>query len=264
MRTKDAKALALKISEGLLRTTTDLILFTCFFTLASMGKRKSASVGYQMAEEAQQLLEEINYDSIKRALTSLKHRGFIQGTRRLDLETMQITKEGRARLHQLLPSYKAKRTWDGRLYLVTYDIPESQKHERELLRSFLKTLGGAMLQESVWLIPYNPREIIRTFVDDRDLAAVVIVSDMGRDGAIGEEDVKTLIRRIYHLDELNERYDEFIGWCDGQKRMNPLGAAKFLSILHDDPQLPFPLLPDDWRGDEAYKLYRKLYGDKIT
>ncbi|MBU1327173.1 hypothetical protein KKB64_04890 [Patescibacteria group bacterium] len=40
---------------------------------------------------------------------------------------------------------------------------------------------------------------------------------------------------------------------------NPFGATRYLSILRDDPQLPFQLLPDNWLGLKAYQLYRKIY-----
>ena len=82
---------------------------------------------------------------------------------------------------------------------------------------------------------------------------------MGTDAIIGEIDLRTLIQELYHLDELNTRYDAFIEGYRAKKYPNLWGASLYLSILRDDPQLPRPLLPKDWLGDKAYELATKLY-----
>jgi phenylacetic acid degradation operon negative regulatory protein len=260
MRQKEFKKIAVNLTDGLLHTATDTVLFTCFLVLCSAEKSKSSVSVYRTFEEAEAWLKDFNYDTIKRAIVQLKTKKFISYQRNHTKETLQITKEGKERLLELLPQYKLRRTWDKRIYLVTYDVPESQKRHRELLRSYIKRLGATMLQESVWIIPYNPREVLRTFIEEHNLSGVVIVSDMGKDAVIGEIDIKTLIRSLYKLDELNERYRDFIYVYGKVKRPNPFGVTKYLSILHDDPQLPFELLPEDWLGDKAYVLYQRLYG----
>ncbi len=66
-----------------------------------------------------------------------------------------------------------------------------------------------------------------------------------------------MIREIYNLDELNDRYKKLLyEFSKGKKDASvDTVASHYLSILKDDPQLPFELLPTDWRGDEAYELY---------
>lgn len=264
MRSKELRSIALKLTDGLLRTVTDVTLFTLFLTLSSIGKSKTSVGAYQMFDEAQQWLTDFNYQTIKRTLFQLKKQGLISYGRGMTAETLSITKEGQIRLREIIPAYKKYRTWDGRLYLVTYDIPENQRFHRELLREFLKKLGGAMLQESVWLITYNPRETLRKYIEERNLLGLVIISDMGKDGSVGDEYITSLIRRIYKLDVLNKRYGEFIDQFSRNTKASPFGASRYLSILKDDPQLPFPLLPNDWLGDLAYSLFQKLYGTQFT
>lgn len=254
-----AKRIALELTEGLLRTTTDVVLFTLFLTFASAGKSKTSVGGHQMFDEAQAALKDFNYDAIKRTLTQLKHQGLITYKRKNLPETIEITKEGKARLSELCPTYLRQRTWDNRMYLITYDIPQTRKYNREKLRSFLKRMGAAMLQESVWITPYNPRETLRFFLEERSLCEVVIVSDLGHDAIIGDVDLHTLIRTIYHLDKLNARYEHFLELYEGNSHPDPLGVTLYLSILRDDPQLPFALLPKDWLGDKAYTIASKLY-----
>jgi len=80
----------------------------------------------------------------------------------------------------------------------------------------------------------------------------VIVSDMGRDGSIGEEDIRGLIVRVYELEKLNDRYKEWLEEFDGET-IDRWAVMLFLSILKDDPQLPFVLLPKWWKGDIVYQ-----------
>lgn len=264
MEKKELRSIALHISEGLLRTATDVILYTYFLTVSSIGKSPTSRGTYQAFEEADCVLSEINYDTIKRALVQLHRKHLISYKRGSLKETLSITKEGKARLRELFPTYKKNRTWDGRIYLITYDVPEFQKQHREILRTYIKRLGGAMLQESVWITPYNPHETLRSFINERDLSGVVIISDLGKDATIGEENTISLIRRLYHLDTLNDRYKKWIRYVQKTEYKSAISSTKYLSILRDDPQLPFTLLPADWVGDKAFSLYQKYYYQYIN
>ena len=83
---------------------------------------------------------------------------------------------------------------------------------------------------------------------------------MGTDGAIGEEKLPDLIRRVYRLDALNERYTEFIEKYERKKNLTSVFgmSTDYFSILKDDPQLPFVLLPDDFLSEKAYLVYQSF------
>ncbi|MDI6883483.1 MAG: PaaX family transcriptional regulator C-terminal domain-containing protein [Patescibacteria group bacterium] len=171
-------------------------------------------------------------------------------------ENLKLTKEGERKLKQIFPSYKKPSKWDGKWYLVIFDIPEYLKYKRDLLRERLKQLGFGRLQQSVWFSPYNYLEVILEVVEKYHLKPYVIVSITDK---LGLESSRELAERVWKLRQINQRYKEFI------KKYLPMpGIPKFdlkiniLSILKDDPQLPKELLPLDWKGGEAYKLYRKL------
>jgi len=74
MYNKKSANIALKLTDGLFHGVTDTLLFTLFLTLASVGKSKTSIGAHQMLEEAQRLLDDINYDTIKRAFCQLKIR----------------------------------------------------------------------------------------------------------------------------------------------------------------------------------------------
>ena len=118
----------------------------------------------------------------------------------------------------------------------------------------MKKLGCGLLQNSVWLTPYNPKNTLRDFIEEKNLSGAIIVSDIGKDGSIGEENIDELIRRVYRLNELNLRYKELINLIE-EKKLNKIQAKfQYLNILQDDPQLPFEILPSDWLGDKAFYL----------
>lgn len=50
--------------------------------------------------------------------------------------------------------------WDGHWYLVTFDIAESHKSVRNQLILTLKRHGFVQYSGGVWILPYNPQELI--------------------------------------------------------------------------------------------------------
>jgi DNA-binding transcriptional regulator PaaX len=253
----------LRITEGLIANLTDLSLFLIYFGIGFGttlgGKKEATNKGLGFASET---LAKINYRSLKRAVWDLKRKGLIKNLKMELITADKITKEGQQRLNNFLPVYNHKRTWDGRLYLISYDIPSKPAGKRDAFREFLKKLKCAPLQHSVWLTCYNPKKLIKTFIEEQKIPGQILISDLGPDGSIGEKDIKSLLEEVYNLADLNYDYQEFIKRfqkMNHQDKNNQLSANfSFLSILQNDPQLPWPLLPDDWLGEKAYHLYNKF------
>ncbi len=248
----------LEISEGLLSTLTDMILFTVFFgfeaSVAGYGRSWKAS------RETNKDLDEVNYKSIKRAIIHLKQKGLIESIE-VGGKISQITSAGRIRLQSLLPKYDKKRVRDHRIYMITYDLPITKNNDRNRLRSYLKSIGCGLLQESVWITPYNPTKLIEEFVTKNNLDGnLIIVSSIGRDGAVGNFDVNDLINKVYNLFEVNEKYQSFIDWVKQGKLPKTMIVSRYLLVLKEDPQLPFELLPEGWLGNRAFQLFSSLSG----
>lgn len=238
-----------RLSWGLAFRMTDLVLLQLFLGLTLITSSKHSSKFLE--KNLKKIHNNFDEEKIKRAFYELKKEGLVEYGKRLWLEP-QITQEGRKRLADFMPQYDPVRAWDKRLYLVTYDIPEEKRKNRDLLRRFLQKIGCGLLQESVWITPYNPKKVISEFVTEAGLEELILISDTGKDGQIGQEDIRELINRVYGLDELNERYRDFIDKQNEKKRFKKEAVSKFFSILKDDPQLPFELLPDGWLGEKAW------------
>ena len=239
------------LSWGLASRMSDLVLLGLFWDLG-----RGKFVGDFFVRRGEEREESFTEPKIKQVYYQLKQKGLIDYARG-SLLSSQITDQGRKRLESILPIYLESRPWDKHLYLISYDIPELNKVGRNRLRRLLKTIGCGLLQESVWLTPYNPKIILEEFVAKNDLAGLVLVSDLGKDGSIGEEDNRGLVARGYRLGELNRRYGEFLDHWKNKKTQSET-LSHFFSILKDDPQLPFGLLPDDWLGEQAWELIKSV------
>lgn len=188
---------------------------------------------------------------VGKSLSNLAQKGYIRYPRRgADPE---ITAAGIRRLRSQLPIYDSKRRWDGKMYLVTYDVPEERRGKRDLLRSALARIGCGKLQASVWITPHDPRDVLREFVFENQLAGFLVISEVGSRGMVGGEDFAGLVGKVYRLDKLGRRYQSFVGKYRSTS-LDLKSVLEFWSVLRDDPQLPFELLPPDWVGHKAYQI----------
>lgn len=241
---------ALQLAEGLFAHTVDFGLWlTIYFAEMSMPQSQHGQL-WRARVAADRFLNQVNYEVIKNAIQTARKRGWVKTVRRK--APPEITEAGKRRLASVLPTYDEKRDWDGRMHLVTYDIPEEKKHDRELLREYLRRIGCGPLQDSVWLTPYNPIDTLRTFIEGKGLRGTIIVSDLGKDGSIGEGDHRAMAVRVYKLEELNTRYETWLAEVE-EEEVDHFRVIRYLSILKDDPQLPFALLPPWWKGDVSYR-----------
>lgn len=251
------KSVVREITGGVFGGLFDLLLYQVFLVGASVGKTGSRGI-YQAFAEADKALEEFNHNTMVAVWHQLTKQKLITFQKRGNLYHAAITQYGKNRLKEKIPTYQINRPWDGRIYLVTYDIPEYLRNQRDILRRFLVRIGCKPLQESVYLTPYNPRTIINEYISNQKIGGTIIVSDVGRDGGIGESNIQDLIVRLYKLENLNDRYQEFIDNISEEVKPAYKLHLQYFSILLDDPQLPFELLPRGWLGDKAYQYFLKL------
>ncbi|OHA62453.1 MAG: CRISPR-associated endonuclease Cas2 [Candidatus Vogelbacteria bacterium RIFOXYD2_FULL_44_9] len=76
---------------------------------------------------------------------------------------LRLTKIGKDELKKYaLDSLTIKKPWrwDGRFRVIIFDIKEFKKQTRNALRKWLEHLGFVRLQNSVWVYPYDCREVI--------------------------------------------------------------------------------------------------------
>jgi DNA-binding transcriptional regulator PaaX len=246
-------------TDSIVGNITDLLLTQIFFALGTVGAKSSYDIHKACAEAQALVNEEINHKTIKRAFYNLTKKGFIKRSPKRTALEIKITKLGRQRINEIVPTYHNNRPWDGHVYLISYDIPTQANHQRNLLRNYLKRIGCGLLQESLWITPYNPTDIVKEFISDHKTPGTILISKLGHDGSIGDENLKDLIIKVYKLDNLAKQYQKFIKKCiTYEKTAKMMLIIKYYSILKDDPQLPFQLMPPNFPDRKAYNAYVRL------
>ena len=80
-------------------------------------------------------------------------------------------------LRSLLDLKKKKKKWQGKWFLVFFDVPEKQRNKRNYLRSFLHYIGFYPYQQSVYIFPYECEEeiaLIKKIVEGAKYISYVI------------------------------------------------------------------------------------------
>lgn len=257
MRKGGIKDRILKATDGLIGGVADFMLFSLFCTLRGPS---ATNIYNQIHIESKALSDlcDFNYQTIKSAFYRLKNKGLISS-----FKEPEITKRGMGRLKSLLPFYDDKRVWDGKLYIILYDIPEDKRNIRNLLRDYLPKIGAGYFQRSAWLTPYNPEEVLAKWAREHHLEEKIRIACLQKGELLGRETLKDLVEEVYRLEELNDEYYRFLNkFKDTSKIKKTDLTVSFMAILQNDPQIPWELLPNDWAGDKAYRVYKKLMNIK--
>ncbi len=178
---------------------------------------------------------------------------------------LTVTDQGRACSSNLLwPERFWNRSWDGRWYLLTYDVPEKERGYRCALERFFRNEHMGRLQKSVWI---SARDI-RPLFDDLDLAAAIrdyavlfeassVLGQSPRQIAVQAWDFEGLAKQQHAY--LAARAEQ--GNPDALTPAAALAAARhelfdYLSVMETDPLLPAELLPDDYPGRRVADVFR--------
>lgn len=208
--------------------------------------------------------------------------GYIEKIEKQGEIYIRLTSEGNKKIVRDFPFLAFQnRKWDKKWRVVIFDIEEISKQTRDRFRGKLKELGFGMLQESVWISPYDIAQDFIEFIDAQNLNESAYLLEVSQ---IAVGDIKALANRVWHLDKINDEYAKFVEKIEGIKendlikisgRLNKLnkdegGKAQkskdliieikkvYLEIVCSDPFLPKELLPSDWLGYEAKKLVENL------
>jgi CRISPR-associated endonuclease Cas2 len=110
---------------------------------------------------------------IKRVLKNLEKKELIQIIEK-DGEAYVYLKSGwtpvilKYSLKPLLALKKKKKKWDGKWFIIVFDVPEGQRNKRDYLRMFLREIGFYQYQQSVYIFPYQCKkeiELIKKIVE---------------------------------------------------------------------------------------------------
>lgn len=222
------------------------------------------------------LMAELGFspEAVRVALSRMVSQGWLS-TRKIGRKSYYaLTERSRRRLDEAAARIFAPESpaWDGRWRILTYSIPEDRRRDRDRLRRELVWLGFGPLSSSTWVSPNPLFGRAREILEAQGLKEYVALFTAQHDGPGAD---RWLAEKCWDLATLNRRYEQFIRslrprLLAARQRQRPLpdGACfavqvrlvhEFRKFLFIDPGLPAPLLPRDWRGHEARRLFREFF-----
>ena len=238
----------------MVETVTDYVLIAIF---CFGGYLKSPYSVNKTMETLGDLFGNYNYQTIKRALQNLNSKGLLLKSG----GGLKISPAGKEKVLEILPGLNAQnKRKQGEIFLITYDICEASKYGRQNIMRFLKRSGVYQVQESVYLTTKDLRSELSEIIESLHIKGAVLVAKLGADSFFGDKTTKEYLSKIYKLDDLNDRYCDFIDFIKKPSQKLSRLHINFLfnRIFKNDSRLPDEFLPDNWHGKEALKLYQKL------
>ena len=165
--------------------------------------------------------------------------------------------------------------WDGRWCVVALSVPEARREVRDRMRSELSWLGFGSPSSALYISPRDYHDEVIRLAEELDARPYLQVY---RAEALFPSDPDELVARAWsNLDTVNRRYAKFVAKVGAQMaevraridagtladreafqlRFN-LGR-EFRTDQYDDPELPVDLLPAEWKGVAARRLFQSSF-----
>jgi phenylacetic acid degradation operon negative regulatory protein len=197
--------------------------------------------------------------------------------RKAGLLVSRRTADGSARLHltpgaqasvprALRPAKRWGRKWNGLWYVLTFDVPEERRKDRDALRGFLRRLDMGRLHRSVYVSPddIRPEYADLTAATDLELLTYLFeaetVLDRRATDIIEEAWDWPRIGAAQHgyLEAVEAKHSELKRAGGVRENVETLAreeVAAYLAAMRGDPLLPRELWPAEYRGEKAYRLH---------
>jgi len=144
------------------------ILEVIGLTLVSGGGHPLRPILPLAVEEVVKTLKEIKNlkiaeNKIERSLKSLEKKEIIYLEEKGDHTFVHIKDKNnptiiKYSIKALLYFKKKDKKWNGKWFMVFFDVPEIQRNKRGYLREYLKKIGFYKYQQSVYIFPYECEE----------------------------------------------------------------------------------------------------------
>lgn len=209
--------------------------------------------------------------TVRMTLTRLRRQGWVTSERqgretryRPTEQMLRVLDEGRSRIFAPPPT-----DWSGVWTMVSYQLSEGERAEREQLRKSLSYQGFGSLGTGLWLAVGDRREVAHELTAEWDEGQIEVLRCLSD----GEEHDAALARRCWDLDTLAHDYRAFVSGHEHLRQdarrltgadalvARTLLVGRYRHLPFDDPQVPPPLRPEPWPGVEAHELLTRAHAD---
>ncbi|GAA2711130.1 MULTISPECIES: PaaX family transcriptional regulator C-terminal domain-containing protein [Streptomyces] len=217
----------------------------------------------------------VDSPSVRSAVSRLKRRGLLVADRTaggaagygLSEAGRQLLEDGDRRIYGH-PTARAGQGW----LLAVFSVPEEERHRRHLLRSRLARLGFGTAAPGVWIAPAHVHDETRHTLQRLGLDAYV---DLFRGHHLGFEPTAEAVARWWDLEALAAQHRAFLDAHEpvlrrwGRRKAVPrpeeayrdylLALDSWRRLPYADPGLPVALLPPEWPGGRAARVFGALH-----
>lgn len=203
---------------------------------------------------------ETTIKSLRKEFSLAKKEGLIEFKTHYRNPYPILSSEGKLEIKTRLP-HKRYSDFEGSWKIVIFDLPESRRNDRLTLQRTLENMGFGRLTRACYISPHGSFSPIKRVA--RNLG---IEENISYFKTREIDDEKRVIFRAWDLEKINEAYRKFISDARyatfAKKPLWPLKAKRleqiFIQIYELDPQLPQEFLLPDWKGEEAYLIFKAL------
>jgi phenylacetic acid degradation operon negative regulatory protein len=208
----------------------------------------------------------IEEKATRQALMRTAAAGWIQAEKigrrarwRLSASGRRLLSDGAERIYSFAGPVQE---WDGRWLLISVRVPESNRRARHVIRTRLNWAGFGSLGAGLWISPHPEREdeAIRVLRD----AGVANEAHIFAATRSGLADVRSMVASAWDLAAVEESYEQFIAQFGGRSPSDVLVGQ--IELVHAwrkfpaiDPALPRELLPPQWSGLTAARLFAERH-----
>lgn len=207
-----------------------------------------------------------------RAFDLWQEQQYVEAVRKGEKALYRIGRKGKELLAKHRPSATSRhRKWDERWRMVVFDFPESARKARDAFRWTLRQQRLGCLQKSVWISPDPILAEWKRMLKEAELKEWVLLFESSELGPVDDSEIA---RKVWRLDELQQKYERHISTHASLVRQlqgarasrleGDLGDAvrresqDYFDILHHDPLLPIALCPPNFAGVNADSLHGEI------
>ncbi len=217
-----------------------------------------------------------NEQAVRAAISRMYKQGWVESTKKGNKSYYYLTERGIDRMEEAADRiFKFKPAeWDGKWRMLMYTIPETKRNARDEFRKELVWSGFGAMSTSTWISPNDLEKQVKNLIEKYEIEPYV---DFFESEYKGPNNDATLVEKCWNLDEINEKYNEFISYYSQKyiidrnkiQKGEMSDAECFVertSLVHEyrkflfvDPGLPEELLPTKWLGNHAATLFSDYY-----
>ena len=166
---------------------------------------------------------------------------------------VKLTDNGKNILARNFPYlFLKKEKWDGFWRIIVFDIKEAERYKRDKLRNYLIKIKYVPISDGVWVTHHS----VHHFIFDGMGESIIYI-----EGKLQQNEIDKILLK-HDMFSINVEYGRL---CTALKRARdlhkndtiPLLRSQFLEIFANDPQMPLELLPKDWVGEKAKRIFLK-------